>query len=194
VEKRVFVGLPLSDEAVRGVRRVMKRLERKHWKVRWEPESKWQVTVVFIGEVRNVQEVRKVQRVVRKVCGGMDEFELGFKGLGAFPDLLLPRVIWLGLNGDLKSLYRLVGEIRNQLASSGWEFENKAFRPHVTLGKVRRDCGRKERLSMGGEVAKMRRFDLEHRWVVDRVVVYMSVLRQGGLEYKVLNESRLRGG
>jgi len=98
------------------------------------------VTVVFLGEVggerdpsialrqtasRRAQDdtaelnsLLDVSSIVEKVAKEIRPFQLGFKGLGSFPDLLVPRIVWLGVNGDLKSLHRLrklvVGELEEK--------------------------------------------------------------------------------
>lgn len=186
------MGIPLSNEAGRGVGKVMKVLGRKHWKVRWEPEEKWHVTLAFIGDVLESQEIQEVQKIVGRIVKDQRRFELGFKGLGAFPDLLLPKIVWIGLNGDLKSLYKLAREIRDQLENSGIQFVDNKLMPHVTLGRVKHKAGRKERLEMGKEIKKMIRMDIPQRWVVERVVLFKSVLTPKGSEYQELVSCKLR--
>jgi len=198
----------------------MKVLKRKHWKVRWEGEEKWHVTVAFVGEVQkdkilrrsisshtaghaqSLQDLRDdkvvlkslatLLSVVDEVCGKHKQFELGLKGLGSFPDLLLPKIVWVSLKGDLMSLHRLAREIRLELEKAGIDFQGSKFLPHVTFGRVKPEARRKERLEMGKEIGKMIKMEIPQRWVVDRVVVYESVLKPGGSEYKVLREIELK--
>ncbi len=171
---RLFIALPLDEEAKRGVAKVIKKLQRGYWPVAWVAEDKWHVTAAFCGEIQE----EKVEEVVKVVEAGVKEirpFTLGFKGLGAFPDLLLPRVIWLGLNGDLKSLYQLVKQIRTGLKKAGINFDEKTVRAHVTLGRIKETSSRKQRLELGKIITKNRVLDIPQKWLVEKVMVYDTI-------------------
>lgn len=206
-KKRVFVAVPFDEEAKRGIKKVLKQLERKHWPVRWERVEKLHVTLAFLGwidmgKVQNVQEVQKVQKekrgtltklemATREAVKGMRQFAVGFKGLGGFPDLELPRVVWVGLKGDLKSLAKIYKVVRLQLEQSGFILEGRPFVPHVTLGRIRKETRMKQRQEIGKQLAKLRQLNIPQHLKVDRVVVYESVLRRSGSEYRELTEVRL---
>ncbi|AKM78892.1 MAG: 2'-5' RNA ligase [Candidatus Beckwithbacteria bacterium GW2011_GWB1_47_15] len=185
---RLFVGLPLSDEAKRGVAKIIKDLKRGHWPVRWEDEDKWHFTAAFLGEVDKFD---RVAAAVKRGVGEIKPFEVGFKGLGAFPFLVIPKVIWLGLNGDLKTMARLYKQVRAELSGAGFEFEERSFMPHVTIGRVGKEAKRKQRLELGKLVAKKLQLKIPQRWQVDRVVVYESRLSPKGSKYQVIEEINL---
>lgn len=187
-KKRIFLGIPLSGEVRRGVKKVVKGLDKHHWPVRWVEEECWHMTVAFVGDVSKVS---KVSKVVSEGCRGVAPFEVGFKGLGAFPDLVLPKIVWLAVNGDLKSLYRLVKEIKIQLENSGVEFDRKAFWPHVTVARLVNGARRKHRMEMGRQVAKLRRMEIAYKWRVEKVVVYEGRAIKGGVAYRALRTVQL---
>jgi 2'-5' RNA ligase len=168
---RLFIALPLSDQARRAVKKIVKKLERGHWAVSWEPEEKWHLTIDFLGEVEKLEPVIKK---VESACQNTEPFELKFKGLGAFPDLLLPRTVWLGLKGDLKSFYKLTKSITD-----------KTVHPHITLGRIKPEMGRRQRLELGKIITKNRILDIPQTWLVDRVCVYESKLTDRGSTYQV---------
>ena len=182
---RVFVGLGLSDEARRGVEKVVKKLKRAHWKVKWEKPEKWHVTLAFLGSIDQKQ-LEKVKMIVRETVRMNEGFELGLKGLGAFPDLFLPKLLWLGLNGDLKSMYALQKGLKVRLEKEGFDLGKGKFQPHVTLGRVSRNAGRKERIEVGKYISKNLRIDTPQTWLIDKVMVYESVLHHSGSEYRSL--------
>ena len=182
---RIFIALPLTDEDRRGVKKVVKYLERGRWAVAWEPEEKWHLTLAFLGEVSDIE---PVLAAVASACKNMSPFTLKFKGLGAFPDLLLPKVVWLGLKGDLKSLYKLVKNLRGELDGAGIDFDHKVFRPHITLGRIKTSMSRKQRLELGKIISKNRILDIPQTWLVDKVVVYESRLTPSGSDYRICQE------
>jgi RNA 2',3'-cyclic 3'-phosphodiesterase len=209
--KRLFIGLPLTEAAERGVKRVVEQLQKKHWKVRWEPVKKWHMTLVFLGD----QSVDQIRPILHKLQH--KPFELKFKGLGRFPeirrmsrfgergrgrnikriklhpkdDLMLPKLIYLDLKGDLQRLHKLQQNITAGLRAGGLEFDDKTFRPHLTLGKIRSECSRGERLEIAKEIEKLRVMELPSEWWVDRVCLYESLLKSEGSVYQVNDEVKL---
>lgn len=186
---RLFVGLPLDEEAKRGVKKVVKKLKRGHWPVKWEETEKWHVTVAFLGEVKE-EESRAVEAVKRGV-GGVRQFLVGFKGLGSWPDLFLPRGIWMCLKGDLKSMAKIYRQVNNELKAAGFEFEARPFLPHVSIARVERQAKRKQRLELGKVINKQREMEIKHQWLVDRVRIYESQLKPEGSVYRVVKEVKL---
>ncbi len=174
---RLFIAFPLSDEARRAVKKAVKKLERGHWAVRWEPEEKWHLTLKFLGEVEDIESVTEQAEAA---CEDIAPFTLKFKGLGAFPDLLLPRTVWLGLKGDLKSFYKLSKKLSDEV-----------IQPHITLGRIKPEMGRKERLELGKIISKNLTLDIPQTWFVDRVCVYESQLSEKGSSYRVKFTKRL---
>jgi len=189
---RLFVGIPLDEEARRGVERIVKKLKRGHWPVRWEKAEKWHVTLAFLGDdKRDLDSLSRLSSAVRKGVREIKAFEVGFKGLGAFPDWFLPRIVWMGLKGDLKSMGRMYKKVREELEKKGFEFDRKPFRGHITLGRVKKDAKRKHRLELGKYLKKQRELEIPQKWLVDRVVIYESELGSEGSGYKVIEEVRL---
>jgi 2'-5' RNA ligase len=184
---RLFVGIPLDEEARRGVEKVVKKLKRGHWPVKWEKPEKWHVTVAFLGELTET-EIDKVIKAVEKGVRGIKPFEIRLKGLGSFPDLVLPRVVWLGLKGDLKNMARIYKGVREELRKLKLEFDEKPFRAHVTLGRVSKEARRKQRLELGKYLQKHREMKIWQQWRVEKVAVYESRLKPSGSEYKELKE------
>lgn len=190
MQKRVFVGVPFDAEAQRGVEGVFKLLARKHWTVAWEGVEKLHVTVAFLGNTET-ERLDVACQAVALGARGVAPFRVGFKGLGAFPDLFLPNVIWVGLKGDLKSLARLYKQVRRELVVADFSLPERAFVPHVTLGRVKKVAGRKQRLEMGKEIGRLRQMEILQQLTVDRVVVYESILTPSGSTYRILEEISL---
>ncbi len=80
--------------------------------------------------------------------------QVSIGGVGAFPDLKNPRVVWVGLEAD-ERLMRLQDEIEKTLEHLGFIPEKRDFRPHLTIGRVRSKHGRK---ALIGALEKERNF------------------------------------
>ncbi|OGV95691.1 hypothetical protein A2W24_05475 [Microgenomates group bacterium RBG_16_45_19] len=216
MSQRWFIGLPLSEEAERRVARVVKRLKRSQWKVRWEPREKWHQTLVFLG-VTAEEQAKEIQRILTALGGGM-QFEVRLKGVDTFPrqemspkygerihgltmrrlrlrqkpTMVLPKLIYLRLGGNLRALNRLGDTVRRDLDTAKLAFDHKPLRPHVTIGRIEPDCGRAERIEIGKTIAKFYNLDIPQRWTVERVRWYESTLKPEGSVYQVIDEVKLR--
>ena len=85
----------------------------------------------------------------------MVPFHLQLARLGAFPDVAAPRVVWVGLGGDLDSLFQLQRAIEQALAPLGFAPEARAFTSHLTLGRVREKAMAQERRRLGEMMASL---------------------------------------
>ena len=184
---RVFIGLPLDHEAKIGISKVVKKVLSGHRPVKWEQDNKWHLTIAFLGEIKKEQ-VRVIEEAVAIALQEIKPFTVGFKGWGTFPNWLLPTVVWIGLNGDLKSMARVYKNVREELKKINFQFENKAFIPHITLGRVKKNTSRKHRLELGKYLKKQRLMKIPQKWQVDRLRIYESNLTAQGSTYRVIKE------
>lgn len=196
---RVFVAIDISDEVKKEVEKLYKVLKKKHWKVKWEPVEKLHFTLAFLGFI-DEPALQLIKLACQKAVKDFYPFGVSFKGLGCFPDYDYPRVIWLGLKGDLKSLAALQKKVVRGLKNIGI-FEGlseralkglkRPFSPHVTLGRVRKEVRAKERREIGRQLERFRIYDLGSKILVDRLVVYESKLFRTGAVYNKLVEFSL---
>jgi RNA 2',3'-cyclic 3'-phosphodiesterase len=209
---RLFIGLPLSEGTKKSIESVLEKLEKKHWPVKWEEPDKWHVTIAFLGEVQDVQKVREVLKAQEQFVS----FTLTFRGLGRFPepgkrrtgarmhgrmqrtvylpagvDTPTPRVIWVGLKGEVQKLELLAKEIRQQLKTEGVGFDEKTFKPHLTLGRVKPEVSRGQALEMAKEIDKLWETDIAGEWTVERLVLYESAPAAEGSIYRIIHEVKL---
>lgn len=133
---RLFVAVRLPAEIrtrlVEGTRALRDALEG----VRWVPEDQLHVTLRFIGDV----EAGRVDRVAEAVRLGVRDrrgFSLELTGAGRFPARGAPRVLWVGV-GTSPGLIAAHAAVQAALARVDLEGDGRAFRPHVTIGRIRR--------------------------------------------------------
>jgi len=106
---------------------------------------------------------------------------------GAFPNVRRPQTLWIGFSGSIEPLATLAGQVEDELGPLGFPPEGRAFRPHLTIGRVRSGKGLSELAGRLQQVAGDPRqpgWDLE--WRVDELHLVQSVLRPSGPEYTTL--------
>jgi RNA 2',3'-cyclic 3'-phosphodiesterase len=183
---RLFVALPLSAAVRELVADAQRGLRRHDWPVKWVDPELAHMTLKFLGETDN-DLVPEIERVLDSVARGHRPVDLRTARVGAFPSLKRAQVFWIGLAGDAGKLTGLAGEIDSVTASLGFETERRPFRPHITLGRVRK--GRVLPRDAGQIVNN---FDTPVRAArFDRFQLIQSVLGQSGPSYTVLNEWQL---
>lgn len=198
---RIFIAIDLPKAVKRELGRLLKKLEKKHWKVRWEKAEKLHLTLVFLGWIKLIQnskckiqncnsKLKIIKEAVRKGCKDIRPFEVSFKGFGCFPDFDYPRVIWLGLRGDLKALAALQKAIENNLINSRFKVDKRKFHGHLTLGRIR-PVKLRERKEIGRQLKKMREIDFKSEILVDKVTIFESKLSPKSSTYKKLGEIKL---
>ncbi len=94
------------------------------------------MTVLFLGEITEPMAFA-IKNMVEPIVGGIETFELASQGMGAFPDVTHPKVIWAGLGEGADKLTTLHSSVRNRLETAGFNFENKPFAAHITVGRVK---------------------------------------------------------
>ena len=94
------------------------------------------VTVKFLGNI-DAGQVEAVTNAVSRTASEHDPLSLRLGPTGAFPNTRAPRVLWIGLEGDVTLLRSLQGAMEDPLAGLGFERERRGFSPHLTVARIR---------------------------------------------------------
>ncbi len=152
--------------------------------VRWVRPEQMHLTLRFLGDTA-VGQLPAVQSVMDSVTSGHSPFIMHLNGTGCFPNAQRPRVIWVGLAGDEARLHALKAALDERLVSLGWPPEDKTFRAHLTLGRVK-----DEREVQGVEwAANVPPLDMP----VTAIHLIESQLRPSGPIYTTRHTARLNG-
>ncbi|MCI0706011.1 MAG: RNA 2',3'-cyclic phosphodiesterase [Ignavibacteriae bacterium] len=182
---RSFIALPASDVLREKISRVQQELQQGHADVRWELPGKFHITLKFLGNVE-LQVLEKLMAALSVDAARHPAFELVYQGVGAFPDVDKPRVVWVGTNTNdvLISLQQSVEKICEQF---GFAREGRAFHPHITLGRVK-STRNIQRLT---EKLKKLTFDPTN-FLCAELLVMRSTLHPSGSEYSVVKSIPLK--
>ena len=190
---RVFVAVDIGDELRREVTRVITTLTgkleaaKKPPKVAWVKPNALHVTVRFLGELDD-PDVERIQQLLAPPIP-IEPFTLEWRGIGTFPNSKHPRALWLGVKSGAAPLAEVEAEVSRRLAGEKFlEMEDRAFLPHLTLGRVK----------MAGEGLDwpklLQSVEVKRATsIVDRVTLYRSVLSQFGPNYTGLVSASLIG-
>ncbi len=136
---RTFIAIELSEEIQRGLERVQRKLSRlvgTGLKVRWTRPETIHLTLKFLGDIRR-EAVSEVDAFMRESVRGITPFELTVEGLGSFPPVGRPRILWVGVAGEVEPLQVLAGRLEEGARQIGAKGEDRRYVPHLTLGRVK---------------------------------------------------------
>jgi len=182
---RTFIAIELPDDVKAALIRLQSSLksERQPF-MRWVHVEGIHLTLKFLGNVA-AERVPEIREAMAKACRGIVPFHLELNGLGVFPNLRSPRVVWVGLIGEVGKLAALQASIEQALNPLGFPAENRPFTAHLTLGRLREGTTREERLRFGELVASTRSEGMPS-FEVDTVSLMRSQLRPSGAVYSRL--------
>jgi 2'-5' RNA ligase len=178
---RLFAAVPLGDEVREEVARLQDELRRHGWPVRWVRPERAHITVKFFGDTE-VDAVPKLMRLLEGVATKAAPTMLRTSGIGAFPSSSQPRVIWLGLSGNVRALEGLAASVQMVVGA-----DSARFRPHITLGRVRDGAGTVTDFEVAARELQTNARDVP----IGELVLIRSVLGQDGPTYSTLGRWRL---
>jgi RNA 2',3'-cyclic 3'-phosphodiesterase len=174
---RVFVAIEISKEEI------LKKIQtfQKDVQIHARPTKIDQIhfTLEFLGEIDQVK-CDQVKDIMKKIS--FSSFDISLKGVGGFPNLKNPRVIWVGIekNGAEK-LTGIANEIGIKLTGLGFE-KNKKFEPHLTIFRIKKKINDISVIMKKYETVE---FGVQ---TISKIKVKRSVLSPKGPEYSDLLE------
>jgi 2'-5' RNA ligase len=187
---RLFVAIPMPETVrneIIGAQQEMQRLAARD-AVRWTKPEQFHLTLRFLGDVP-AERVAALQEAVNAVCAGEPALRLRAQGVGFFPNVRSPRIIWAGINDGEGRLVDLQKKIEAAVQSFAEKPSSENFTGHVTIGRVkflkRHDI---EKLAAHAQAAKERLFG---EWTANEVEIIQSQLLPVGAQHFLLAKCRL---
>jgi len=183
---RTFLALPLAEGVVRRLTEAQRQLATVGAHVRWVAPENLHLTVKFLGEV-NDEDLGRVCRTAEEIASRVESFPFSVAGLSAVPPAGQLRMVWAGIDESTGRLEKLQGLLEAAYAELGFKAENRAFRPHLTLGRVKSGRGVAELRSAVGELAETD-FGAQP---AEELIVFSSTLTPAGPVYAPLTKAPL---
>ena len=135
---RTFLAIDLPVSLQSAIGRNIRAVQRELPGLSWSKPENLHLNFKFLGETTESQ-VDQIRRAVEPAISHVSSFDLELKGFGVFPDQRSPRVLWVGIGGALESLTTLAGCVERAVALLGFPQEDRPFRPHLTVARVKKD-------------------------------------------------------
>jgi 2'-5' RNA ligase len=179
---RLFIALDLPEYVRAELATVQSRLRRSGYPVRWSPIEKLHLTLQFLGET----DPALVPALLTMLADlAHSSLHLQLEGLGAFPRVERPSVIWVGLGGDCAALAQLQREVVAGTAPLGFSADSRPFHPHLTLGRLRPDANRAQ-IRLVADALSRAAAPQPIAWNTGLPRLYRSTLTRTGAIYECL--------
>jgi len=184
---RVFIAIELSDELKLALTEIVLKLKKSGADVRWVNVQGMHLTLKFLGEVDAQKELPGIEQALAETSAKYGSFKLVMKGTGVFPERGRPRVFWMGFS-ESAELLAIQADIESRLAGLGFMAEARPFRAHLTLGRVKGPAGLQKAVTLSETWKEKTIGTLD----VNRLILYQSILRPKGAEYKIVKDYSLQ--
>jgi 2'-5' RNA ligase len=185
---RLCVAVPVPDSVKQYTAMIRNELRVARPDVKWVEYDNYHLTLKFLGEVKE----SLLPAIIENLALAADTspvFHLSAGGLGFFPNRMRPRVIWIGIKGEIEKAEFLGERVDAYLSSLGFE-EEKNHLFHLTMGRLRSDSRLPELLKL---VVEMGRQEKLHSFKVENFHLMNSSLTPNGPVYSILHTFSLGG-
>ena len=185
---RLFLAIELPQPLLDALEAAIVPLRSAAPDISWVPVAKRHLTLKFLGDVPE-ERLGPVVALAEGVGRQHRALSMQLNGVGAFPNFRRARVVWIGVEQDAR-LELLHHDLEVAGDIGGFEMEGRAFRPHVTLARVRSpiDVDHARRLA---RVA--RTIDFSATVPVREITVFESMLAASGASYRRVHAAQLGG-
>jgi RNA 2',3'-cyclic 3'-phosphodiesterase len=178
---RTFIALTIPEDIKAALDTAISELKAKNHAVRWVKPAGLHITLKFLGDIPE-DTLPAVSADLDNAAALCPPLTLGLEDFGAFPNVKRPRVIWVGLVGDMNELSKLALNIDKMCIAYGIAEEKRPFSGHITLGRLKAPT-----------MVDLAINPVKGLFNASQVLLYQSVLLPGGAQYTVLHRSNLGG-
>ncbi|MBN1932151.1 MAG: RNA 2',3'-cyclic phosphodiesterase [Desulfobacterales bacterium] len=178
---RTFIAIELPQNILASIFKVQEGIRGYGFKLRWVPPQNVHLTLKFLGYISNT-DVKKIGEAMVESIEGHFPIQLAAKGIGIFPGIKRPRVLWVGMIGQVDLLSKLQKNIDEKLEMVGFQPEKRTFRGHLTIARVK---GKIDPGKLHDAIKQFEGFETEE-FVADKIILFKSELKSSGAVYEKL--------
>lgn len=133
---RTFIAVDLPQQVKMEIDKMTAGFRQLNANIRWVKAANLHLTLRFLGDIPE-ESVPALADSIKDGTEGFGRFDLSLSGLGAFPNLRRPRVIWIGSGSGTDRLKNLAAKVEQATIESGFGKGDKPFSSHLTIGRVK---------------------------------------------------------
>jgi RNA 2',3'-cyclic 3'-phosphodiesterase len=133
---RTFICIDIPEAIKARIEKLQGELRRPDTQISWVKPANIHLTLRFLGDVPQAR-IPLINTAVSHAIGSCRPFQVTIGSTGGFPNLRNPSVLWIGIAPLVDELRNLHHALEVALARQGFGREGKAFKPHLTVARIR---------------------------------------------------------
>lgn len=178
---RAFLALDIPDKIRKKFEELQRNLKQYNVKdINWVAPENFHITLQFVKDL-NENDLEEIIDFLEREFQNISQVEC-FNFTVNFDSNRLPRIIWIEFEIDDKSILKLQKRFFKKLITMGYPIEKKTFKPHVTLGRIKKrlpDFFIQKILTTELIIEKIE---------VSEATIYRSILRPEGPQYDTVEK------
>ncbi len=181
-KKRLFIGIFTEKEIFKGKYSKIKKEFGGILPGRWIKPENFHITLKFIGNVEE-EKIPEIQKILEKYLDKLEDLNIEIKGLGAFPNIKNPKILFAKVEDKDGILKKLNAEIEEKLQELGIKKELKPFTPHITLKRIKE-------VNVEKFIEKVKKFENLHfgKQKKGKINLIESITAPKGAVYKIIKK------
>jgi 2'-5' RNA ligase len=182
---RIFIAIEIPVPVKELVARLQAKLREHTAAVSWTRPENLHLTLKFLGEI-DAERLPVIEEATMASVEHIRPLSLRLDRVGVFPNARNPRVLWIGLGGDVDKVPSLAARLDQKLVERGLAGEKRPFQPHLTIGRFKGSGGAPELLALARDYRLP-----ETPFLANELVVMHSKLMPKGAEHMPLVRASL---
>jgi RNA 2',3'-cyclic 3'-phosphodiesterase len=183
---RAFIAIELPDEIRAGIGQAQAATRATGLRGAWVRPENIHLTLKFLGDIGSA-EIETIAETIAEACKLYEPFQLTVRGMGVFPGADRPRVLWVGVGGQVDVLEKLQHSLAQQLAGCGYPDEKRRFSAHLTIARFKGSVATQVLLQA---IQAQAAFETQ-AFVAREIILFQSVLKPSGAVYSPLRRVAL---
>jgi RNA 2',3'-cyclic 3'-phosphodiesterase len=184
---RAFIAITPPETLQQAFANVQGAMQRLSLPFRWVKPAQVHLTLKFLGDIAP-EVIDPITQAMQRTVTTLAPFALSIQGMGCFPHLARPRVLWMGIHAPHDMLLQLHQRLDTELAALGFAPEERPFHPHLTLARGQQRVNGRHLAAVLHAYHDQPFGDM----LVDRVQLMQSQLHRDGAVYTMLRSVTLQ--
>lgn len=183
-EIRAFIAVELTPDVQDILAVVQAQLKKSGADIKWVRPKNIHLTLKFLGNIPS-ENITRIYDAMRDTVKEQHPFSITLTHIGAFPKIERPKVVWIGAEENQSDIRQISTSLEERLASLNFKKEERDFKAHITIGRVRSSLNRHHLIKA------LKTFRLEHAIIqhVDHITLFKSTLTPKGPIYEILEQA-----
>ena len=186
---RAFIAIELPEGIKNTLSRLQDKLKQCGADVKWVEPNNIHLTLKFLGEIEEAK-LEKINQIIQETAKNKPKYSITLSGLGVFPDVNHPKIIWVGIEDKNSETKLIAEELEEKLQTLNIPKEERRFLGHITIGRVK-SWMNKDKLTEKLSALRIEFAKEENCFIAEKITLFKSSLKPNGPVYEALKEVTL---